>query len=185
MLNTILELLFCKRGGFFRLERDTLLIALCTLCFNGMNLGLFIQSTYPLDKYTLASTKVHGITNEKAHEVGIPLQNALSEFVTSLNNSSLLVAHKMSFDEKVVGSELIRMNIENNLSSINKICTMKNTTDFCQIPGPYGYKWPTLMELHQKLFNNTFDNAHDALSDVSACAKCFFELKNRGIIKHK
>jgi len=127
--------------------------------------------------------KIHGITNEKANKLGIPLQKALSEFSTLLINSSLLIAHNIDFDEKVVGSELMRTKIKNNLSSITKVCTQKTTTDFCKIPCHYGYKWPSLMELHQKLFNNSFDKAHDALSDVSACAKCFFELKKRNIIK--
>ncbi|MBI4044770.1 MAG: 3'-5' exonuclease [Candidatus Diapherotrites archaeon] len=129
------------------------------------------------------TVKVHGISNEKANKFGIPLKRALSEFSAILGNSKLLVAHNMNFDEKVVGSELIRTKINNNLFSITKICTMHSTTDFCKILGPYGYKWPTLMELHHKLFNTSFDDAHDALSDVSACAKCFFELKNRKIIK--
>lgn len=127
--------------------------------------------------------KVHGISNERANKVGVPLKEALSEFSNILGGSTLLIAHKMAFDEKVVGSELIRTKIKSNLSSMPKICTMLSTTNFCQIPGPYGYKWPTLMELHEKLFNSSFDNAHDALSDVSACAKCFFELKKRKLIK--
>ena len=129
------------------------------------------------------AVRIHGISNEKANEVGIPLKRALSEFSNILGNSRLLIAHKMAFDEKVVGSELIRTKIKNNLSSINKICTMLSTTNFCRIPGSYGYKWPTLMELHEKLFNSQFDNAHNALSDVSACAKCFFELKKRKLVK--
>jgi hypothetical protein len=33
-----------------------------------------------------------------------------------------------------------------------------------------------------KLFGTTFSGAHDALADVEATKKCFFELKNRGII---
>ena len=129
------------------------------------------------------AVEVHGISNEKAHEVGIPLKKVLSEFSTVLKSSELLIAHNIRFDEKVIGSEFIRTKIKNNLCSINKICTMQSTTDFCQIPGNYGYKWPSLPELHQKLFSSTFDNAHNALSDVSACAKCFFELKKRKIIK--
>ena len=60
---------------------------------------------------------------------------------------------------------------------------MQTTTNFCQIPGPYGYKLPTLTELHQKLFDTLFNGTHDALCDVSACAKCFFELKKRGVLK--
>ena len=63
-----------------------------------------------------------------------------------------------------------------------KICTMEMSTDYCELPGPYGYKWPSLSELHYKLFNEYFDEAHDAAVDVRACANCFFELKDRGII---
>src|SRR3989338_10837953 len=74
--------------------------------------------------------KVHGISNEKANKFGIPLKKALSEFSTVLGNSKLLVAHNTSFDEKVVGSEFIRTEIINNLSSITKICTMQATTNF-------------------------------------------------------
>lgn len=48
----------------------------------------------------------------------------------------------------------------------------------------YGrFKWPKLIELHRKLFGTGFDDAHDALADVKACGKCFFEMKRRGIIK--
>ena len=57
---------------------------------------------------------------------------------------------------------------------------MKSTTDFCQLPGPYGYKWPRLEELYQKLFGEDFENRHQALADVRACAKCYFELRRLG-----
>jgi DNA polymerase III epsilon subunit-like protein len=60
---------------------------------------------------------------------------------------------------------------------------MRSSTSFCRIPGgPRGYKWPKLQELHQALFSVEFDAAHDAVADVRACAKCFFELKRRGVI---
>ena len=60
---------------------------------------------------------------------------------------------------------------------------MQSATDYCQLPGRYGYKWPKLSELHQKLFDKDFDNAHNALADVEAMVKCFFEMKSRGILK--
>jgi DNA polymerase III subunit epsilon len=64
----------------------------------------------------------------------------------------------------------------------NKICTMQATTDFCKIQGPYGYKWPSLPELHFKLFRETFDEAHDAMVDINATARCFWELRKLGKI---
>jgi len=49
--------------------------------------------------------------------------------------------------------------------------------------GKYGkYKWPKLMELHTKLFSVGFEEAHDAIADIRATAKCFFELQRLGII---
>ena len=59
---------------------------------------------------------------------------------------------------------------------------MTQATDFCRIPGTYGYKWPTLSQLHRELFKCGYEEAHDAGADVAACAKCFFELKRRRII---
>ncbi|MBC7525895.1 MAG: 3'-5' exonuclease, partial [Flavobacterium sp.] len=56
------------------------------------------------------------------------------------------------------------------------------TTNFCAIPGPYGYKWPKLSELHYKLFQTGFEEAHNAAADIQATAKCFWELKRMGKI---
>jgi len=54
---------------------------------------------------------------------------------------------------------------------------MQESTYFCKLPGKGGrYKWPTLTELHIKLFGTKFEDAHDALADTTACAKCFFKL---------
>ena len=53
------------------------------------------------------------------------------------------------------------------------------------IPGGRGgqFKWPTLTELHQKLFNKGFGEAHDAAYDVDATARCFFELCRLRVIQ--
>jgi hypothetical protein len=48
---------------------------------------------------------------------------------------------------------------------------------------PYGYKWPTLPELHLKLFGKKVKEAHDAAVDVATCSKCFSELRRLGIIR--
>jgi len=44
-------------------------------------------------------------------------------------------------------------------------------------------KFPTLEELHTVLFGENFQGAHDALADVRATAKCFFELLRRNVIE--
>lgn len=127
--------------------------------------------------------KVHGISTEKANNEGISLKTVLNEFSIAITQSKILVAHNMGFDEKIVGAEFLRETISSRLFQTTRICTMKSSTHFCGIPGLHGYKWPSLSELHFSLFNTVYKEAHNAAIDVTACARCFFELKKRGIIR--
>lgn len=128
------------------------------------------------------ASRIHGITNEKATMEGHSIKSVLQQFNSLIGQASHLVAHNMSFDEKIVGSELIRNGMQNSIQAKNKICTMERTTSFCGLVGPYGYKWPKLSELHYKLFGKNFEEAHNAAIDIQATAKCFWELKKLNII---
>ncbi|MCC7572484.1 MAG: 3'-5' exonuclease [Candidatus Methanofastidiosum sp.] len=129
------------------------------------------------------SQNIHGISNERAHMEGKELIYVLNRFSEFLNRSNYLVAHNIDFDFNVIGAELVRKGINTRLNSINRFCTMVGTTEYCQIPGgQYEFKWPSLFELYYTLFNQTFEEKHDALYDVKICRECFFELKKRGII---
>jgi DNA polymerase III epsilon subunit-like protein len=126
------------------------------------------------------------ITTDRALREGIALSTALHEFMGDLADANLIVGHNISFDLNIVGCELYRESMAyNDLLNKKKSCTMKCSADFCAIPSnsPYGgYKWPKLEELYRKLFGYTFDGAHDALADVEATRKCYFELKKKGIL---
>lgn len=129
------------------------------------------------------ASRVHRITTERALNEGYDLRAVLNEFNDLISETKYLVAHNISFDEKIVGAELIRKNIQTELFDKSKICTMQASTDYCKLPGRYGYKWPNLSELHYKLFEEYFDEAHDAAADINATVKCFWELKKRGVIR--
>ncbi len=129
-----------------------------------------------------AASDVHGITLARAKAEGIPLQTVLQEMADQIGKSTHLVAHNMSFDEKIVGAEFLRSGFPNTIPNKKRLCTMHSSTDFCAIPGMYGYKWPKLSELHIKLFGKDFEEAHNAAADINATAKCFWELKKRGIM---
>ena len=129
------------------------------------------------------ASQIHGISTERAMKEGVSLQMVLEEFSGLIDQSACLVAHNMNFDEKIVGAEFLRQRVKNSLLETERICTMKASTDYCKLPGKYGYKWPKLSELHIKLFKKDFEEAHDASVDIAACAKCFWELKKIGIIK--
>lgn len=125
--------------------------------------------------------RIHGITEEKALLEGVALESALDSIATDIAGSSTLVAHNMAFDEKILGAEFLRMARPNCLEKKTRKCTMALSTEFCKIPGPRGFKWPRLEELHAKLFGEGVVGAHSALVDVRACARCYFELRRRGI----
>ena len=125
---------------------------------------------------------IHGISTEKANREGVALMTVLQDFQTLINRAEQLVAHNMSFDEKIMGAEFLRNRMPDSIASKRKICTMQRSTNFCALDGPYGYKWPKLSELHYKLFNTGFEEAHNAAVDINATAKCFWELKRLGEI---
>lgn len=131
----------------------------------------------------LHSSKIHGISDEKARTSGKQIQKVLSDFLIALKSSHTIVGHNIEFDINIVGCEFIRIGLTNPFENIDKICTMENSTNFCAINGPYGYKWPKLSELYFKLFARNFEDSHNASIDIKATVDCFWELVRRKIIK--
>jgi len=130
----------------------------------------------------IEASRVHGISTEKANNEGEDLAKVLSIFNELVERADFIVAHNISFDEKILGAELLRKRIESNFSRKRKLCTMQSSTNYCKLPGPYGYKWPKLSELHIKLFGEDFEDAHDASVDINATEKCFWEMRKLGLI---
>lgn len=128
------------------------------------------------------SSLIHGISTERALKEGLPLKDVLLSFQEMMKHAEYLVAHNIAFDEKIVGAELLRCGLENNLMTKRRFCTMESSTNYCAIKTPKGLKWPRLSELHQKLFGCDFDEAHNAAVDIEATARCFWELRKRGLI---
>lgn len=130
----------------------------------------------------IEATRVHGITTVIAKEKGLPIQVVMEQFAEQVDNASALVGHNISFDECIVGAEFERLRMMTSLFLKPKYCTMKSSTEYCKLPGKKGFKSPRLAELHQVLFGTGFDNAHNALADVEATVRCFWELKKKGVI---
>jgi DNA polymerase III subunit epsilon len=127
------------------------------------------------------STLIHGITQERALAEGETAAEVLDAFARALDDPfDAVIAHNLEYDRGVVGAELIRAGRMSRLFERPGLCTMKTTTDLLRLPGPYGFKWPRLDELHAFLFGGPYEGAHDAARDAEACARCFFELLRRG-----
>lgn len=141
------------------------------------------------------SIKIHKITNEMAHDSKHKTIDILDTFFEDITdyNVDTIVGHNVSFDVNMIKIEILRI-IKNNemtskskykkmlyeISYTNKLfCTMHKTIDLCQIParrrdGTIYYKYPKLVELYQKLFNESPENLHNALTDILITLRCYF-----------
>ena len=125
------------------------------------------------------SEKVHGISTALAMKDGLDLKEVINRFLIDLKKSKYLVGHNVKFDINIIGAELYRLGIVSNFSQLKVIDTCTEiTANLCKLPGGRSgkFKFPTLIELHDFLFRDSFEHAHNASADVEATARSFFEL---------
>lgn len=139
-------------------------------------------------KISSESTAIHGISQTEALAKGDELFYVLVSLGRTLNDygnadKKIIVGHNVEYDIKVLSAEYHRLGLENPFANATIIDTMKESVNYCKIPGSHGYKWPKLQELYKFLFGKEFVGAHNALADVNATNECYRELKRRGIIK--
>ncbi|MCB0458003.1 MAG: DNA polymerase III subunit alpha, partial [Flavobacteriaceae bacterium] len=130
------------------------------------------------------SERIHGISTALATDQGIPLQEVAAMFLEVLSKTKFIVGQNVDFDLNIMGCEFFRLGIDNPLEEFPVLDTCTETTaQLCQLPGGRGgkFKLPNLSELHEFLFNETFEEAHNATADVEATTRCFFELVRRRI----
>lgn len=138
-------------------------------------------------------TEIHWISDEMVKDMNLCSQSDLfKEFLWRTRKVDHIVWHNIKFDIDMTVLEARRMFHEVEFAwwideIVQKsICTMNWTVAFCQLPAArWGLKKPKLAELHHVLFNEWFDNAHNALADIEATKKCFFELIDNKVLTLK
>ena len=145
------------------------------------------------------STKIHNITNKLSQKSGLQINKILNVFFDHLRNVDRLVGHNIDFDLNMIKVEISRIINENQVTSEqlksykynlhflnnykNISCTLKDSIKFCNIQvinksgKPY-LKYPKLIELHNKLFNETPKNLHNSFNDILVTLRCFMKLKH-------
>lgn len=135
------------------------------------------------EKISKEIEELTGITTDYANENGVSQLTALTKFTSVLQKfNPALVAHNCEFDTKVIEAALLKNDIGISLSSYEQICTMKESTEFCDLPN---LKYPKLSELYKILFSSSPTSSHRALPDVQATAKSFFKLIELEVIRIK
>ena len=133
------------------------------------------------------SEKVHGISTELAKQDGVDLSDVIDKFLFDLDKAKYLVGHNVKFDINIIAAELYRLGIVSKFSDLKVIDTCTETTaNLCKIKGGRAgkFKYPTLIELYDFLFNDSFDQAHNASADVEATARSFLELIRSNILSN-
>ena len=132
------------------------------------------------------SINIHKITQEMSNTKGVQIKEILEEFNNILLQADIIIGHNIEFDKTLIMVECIRNNVQQyfNFNNIKKIeyCTMKNSIDLCKIErkskfGRKYFKYPTLGELHNHLFNEFPQGLHNSLVDVITCLRCYLKIQ--------
>jgi len=132
--------------------------------------------------------ETHGISETDCLNYGISERAAVALFCNLAWQADLMVAHNIQFDLSLIYFALARAKPK-TLEPFpdDQFCTMHHGRDLCQLPptermkaaGFNEFKAPKLAELYKFLFGEEMVGAHDAMADVQACMRCFFEMKER------
>lgn len=137
------------------------------------------------------AAKIHGITTEMANAYGVLQAVALAGLFRCAVDIDLVVGHNLGFDMKMleiaVGRYLDGDGTKRPIFSTPRYCTMEASRDIVKLPptdrmlaaGFTRYKSPKLEEAYRFLFGESLHGAHDALIDVQATARVYFELQRR------
>jgi DNA polymerase III epsilon subunit-like protein len=129
------------------------------------------------------ATEIHKITNSMVKDAP-SFGEVADKIMESFRLADIAVAHNIAFDQQLLEFELLRLGRSKEFLPEQTFDTMKETKDMLQLRGRHGgFKNPRLEELYRHLFNDSFDNAHNALADVKATAKCLKELFKKGVFE--
>ncbi len=133
------------------------------------------------DGFTIpfVSQQIHGISTEMAEKEGRELKEVLAIFEESLQNAESVAGHNITgYDIPVIRCEYFRMGMETQLPTKKVLDTQLMSMEYCKLGGGKGgrYKFPTLGELYEKLFQEHFEESHNAAADTNANARALIEL---------
>ena len=135
---------------------------------------------------TEESYSFHHISNKMSETRGKDINVVLREFLTDCSQVDMLVGHNINFDYNMVKAEMMRNQYmpedSKMLASKRMYCTARETYGYCSIPainwkGEKYFKYPTLTELYEKLFEVKPQNLHNSLNDVLVTLRCVVKFR--------
>ncbi len=133
------------------------------------------------------ATAVNGITTEMVNNDSIALkfEDVLGLFFKDAMEAANIIGHNVYFDTAIVQANVYREFGENSPEAHKIVAALFKDKRICTMRGSkilFGNRWPKLTSLHELLFNGKSFAAHDALEDVLAVERCYYELKKRRVL---
>lgn len=121
---------------------------------------------------------IHGITMEKAMDVGIPEVEALEMFLELWKRCHLRIAHNTTFDNRMIRIALKRYMPDFMPDEVWKdrelyYCTLNNAKKI--MGGKSGH---TLDKAYKYFTGKDLEGAHNAMVDVKACMAVYFGIQD-------
>ena len=121
-----------------------------------MTLGVILKP-YSFE-IPVEASNIHGITTEVAKKHGINGGTTFWGILASMfEEANEIICHNYAFDKTIINGEFPHTNMYASKHS--------------------EYKWPKLSEAYEFLFGEPVIGAHDALTDIRATMRIYFELK--------
>jgi DNA polymerase-3 subunit epsilon len=134
-------------------------------------------------------TAIHGISQERAMDEGIPEAAAVGMFLVNQGQCAVRAAHNESFDRRIMRIAMTRASMERDFIEMvekrESFCTCNaakpiinlQPTERMRAAGFNGAKPPKLEECIRHFFGEELPGAHDALIDARAAARLYFHLQ--------
>lgn len=159
-----------------RLDHQPECIEFCGLTLNPNTdhiIDVFDQLIRPTTPISADITRMNNINNEMVRNA--PAFKTVAPDIRDLiERSEIVVAHNAAFDVGIIDLEFERLG-QTKIAWPRIICTVEATVHI------KGYR-QSLASLYELLFNERFEGAHRARTDVEALARIVVELRKRNEI---
>lgn len=130
-----------------------------------------------------SAVAVHGITHERAMDVGVSEKHAVEMYI-DLCAARTRLAYNLPFDDRIMRIAILRhmgrhaQEIADQYKFDAGLCVMKMARNHTNLKNKSGKpKAPKLVEAVEIILGTPLEGAHSALGDTVACRELFFKCR--------
>ena len=120
----------------------------------------------------ITNSHIHRITTEMS-EKGYEFSDIYQMFMDDMRECDFLLAHNIQYDLNMLEVELYKLE---QFDAIDELYAKRYKDTMLMGAKQNKGKYPTLIGLHEKLFIQPFEGAHNSLEDVRATLACYLQM---------